>query len=114
MSEPSGPAEGLDIQLTKETREQALAWVLSYRGDVTLTAQDGSSHVGYAFNQTPTALWLDPADGSPREEIPIESIRSIHFSGRDMAAGKSFDRWIQRYIDKKLAGEVAEITSEDL
>jgi hypothetical protein len=29
-----------------------------------------------------------------------------------MAAGKSFDRWIDRYIRKKLAGEEASLPSE--
>jgi hypothetical protein len=31
-----------------------------------------------------------------------------------MAAGKSFDRWIARYVDKTLAGEEAGIESESL
>ncbi|MCP4759911.1 MAG: hypothetical protein GY894_06510 [Planctomycetes bacterium] len=114
MSSPSGPSEGLDIQFSAATREQTLAWMLSYRGDVTVVSLDGTTQVGYAFNQTANSIWLELADGSDRREIAISTIASVRFSGRDMAAGKSFDRWIQRYIDKKLAGEVAEIPSENV
>jgi hypothetical protein len=47
-------------------------------------------------------------------QIPASDIMQLHFSGRDMAAGKSFDRWIARYVDKTLAGEEAGIESESL
>ncbi|MDP7070345.1 MAG: hypothetical protein QF561_03240 [Phycisphaerales bacterium] len=114
MSEVKRPVEGLAVTLNDETREQTLAWMLLYRGDVTLTTRDGVSHTGYAFNLKSNVLWLDQPNESERREVAIDSIESVVFSGRDMAAGKSFDRWIKRYIDKKLAGEVAEIASDDL
>ena len=107
-----GPSEGLEIVLSTESLPTAMAWAHEYRGDVTLITRSGEAHVGYVFDLPEDGVRLDPADGSPRMLIPTDELVSIHFSGRDMAAGKSFDRWIDRYISKKLAGEEASIPSE--
>ena len=32
-------------------------------------------------------------------------IASLAFSGRDTAAGKSFEAWMKKYAEKKAAGE---------
>lgn len=114
MSEhaPNGPHEGLEIKLDLQSQPAAMAWAHDYRGDVTLVTKGGDEHVGYVFDLTDTAIRLDPTDGSPRIAIPTDELAAIRFSGRDMAAGKSFDRWINRYIGKKLAGEEASIPSE--
>ena len=56
---------------------------------------------------------MTKADAS-RIPLSIDQVREIRFSGKDTAAGKSFDRWIQRYIEKKLAGETASIDCESL
>ena len=36
------------------------------------------------------------------------------FSGRDMAHGKSFETWVNKFIEKKLAGETASIECDTL
>ena len=41
-------------------------------------------------------------------------VTSLTFSGRDTAAGKSWDTWVRKYIEKKMAGEAANIESEQL
>jgi hypothetical protein len=91
-----------------------LEWASTYRGDVSITTADGTQHIGYLFDRTDNFVRLDPADGSARVKIPAADILQLHFSGRDMAAGKSFDRWIARYIDKTLGGKEAGIESESL
>jgi hypothetical protein len=48
------------------------------------------------------------------KSVPIEAIREIQFSGKDTAEGKTFERWIERYVQKKIAGETASIESESL
>jgi hypothetical protein len=109
---PDGPTEGLEVALTTETRAAALDWAHDYRGDVTLITASGDAHVGYLFDQSNEHVRLDPADGSPRVRLAQADLATIRFSGRDTAAGKSFERWIDRYITKTLAGEDASITSE--
>jgi hypothetical protein len=109
---PESPSEGLEIALNAASLPDALAWAHEYRGDVTLKTTRGEEYVGYVFDLSDAGVRLDPADGSPRVLIPTDELVALRFSGRDMAAGKSFDRWIDRYIRKKLAGEEASLPSE--
>ena len=55
-----------------------------------------------------------PANGDDRVTIPVDDIKQLRFSGRDTAAGKSFETWMKKYVEKKLAGKVAQIESESL
>ena len=42
------------------------------------------------------------------------TIASISFTGKDAAAGKTWENWMRRYAEKKLKGEAAGIESEPL
>jgi hypothetical protein len=55
-----------------------------------------------------------PAKGGGRHCIPVSKISQVNISGRDMAAGKSFDTWIRKYVEKKIKGEAANIECESL
>jgi hypothetical protein len=46
-----------------------------------------------------------PSDRGSRVNIPYSDIAAIAFSGRDTAAGKTFDAWVKKYWEKKAAGE---------
>ena len=46
-----------------------------------------------------------PSDRGSRVNIPYSDIAAIAFSGRDTAAGKTFDAWVRKYWEKKAAGE---------
>ena len=37
--------------------------------------------------------------------IPYSDIAALAFSGRDTAAGKSWEAWVRKYWEKKAAGE---------
>ena len=37
--------------------------------------------------------------------IPYADIAALAFSGRDTAAGKSWEAWVKKYGEKKAAGE---------
>lgn len=103
-------------------RQAALAHALDYRGDVTLELTDGRVVTGYIFDRrvrdgrgvVRMELAEPDADGHDRLTIPYDQIARLVFTGRDPAAGKSWENWIRRYAEKKLAGERAEITSEPL
>ena len=71
-----------------------------YRGDVTVVRRDGSEMVGYLFNREaevaePFVQMFDRAGDGPFT-IPYAAIRTIRFTGKDPAAGKSYEAWIRR------------------
>jgi hypothetical protein len=46
-----------------------------------------------------------PKNGGPRTAVSYADIAALAFSGRDMAAGKSWENWVRQYWEKKAAGE---------
>ena len=110
----SSSAEGL---------HQAIDLALDYRGDVTIDRKStGQAVEGYIFDcRKPaagktgeTVVRLIPKNSDERVAIPLSDIASLRFSGKDTASGKSFETWIRKYAEKKLAGEKASIESEPL
>jgi hypothetical protein len=94
-----------------EEVRSALEKAFDYRGDVTVTRRDGSKIEGYLFDRRSGASLSDsrvrliPKDSSEKIAIPYSEIAALAFSGRDTAAGKSFDAWVKKYQEKKAAGE---------
>ena len=94
-----------------EEIRQALEKAFDYRGDVTITRKDGSKIEGYIFDRrtgktlADSAVRLFPRDADQKISIPYAEIAALAFSGRDTAAGKSFEAWVRKYWEKKAAGE---------
>jgi hypothetical protein len=94
-----------------EEIRSALEKAFDYRGDVTITQKDGSKVEGYLFDRRSGASLADsrvrliPKDSNKKIAIPYSEIAALAFSGRDTAAGKSFDAWVKKYQEKKAAGE---------
>jgi hypothetical protein len=82
-----------------------------YRGDVTVTRKNGSAITGYLFDRRigPTladsVVRLMLATGSERPAISYSEIAAIAFTGRDTAAGKSYEAWVKKYWEKRAQGE---------
>ena len=95
----------------EEEVRQALEKAFDYRGDVTITHKDGSKVEGYIFDRrtgktlADSAVRLFPKDADQKISIPYSQIAALAFSGRDTAAGKSFEAWVRKYWEKKAAGE---------
>jgi hypothetical protein len=97
-----------------EVRE-VLEKAFDYRGDITVTRKDGSSVEGYLYDRRNGSTLADsvvrlipvPKPGAPTERVNITyaDIAALKFSGRDTAAGRSFDAWVKKYWEKKAAGE---------
>jgi hypothetical protein len=93
-----------------ELRE-ALEKAFDYRGDVTITRKDGSKLEGYIFDRVggktldSSYVRLLPKDSNNRLKIAYSDIAGLAFSGRDTAAGKSWEAWVSKYWVKKSAGE---------
>ena len=89
----------------------ALDKAFDYRGDVTITRKDGTSVEGYVFdrragaNLAASVVRLIPKDADERLAIRYDEIARLAFTGRDTAAGKSWETWVKKYQEKKAAGE---------
>ncbi len=96
---------------TEEDTRQALEKAFSYRGDVTITRKDGTQLECYIFDRRTGATLADsfvrviPVDTTTKLSIPYSDIARLSFSGRDTAAGKSWEAWVRKYWEKRAAGE---------
>jgi hypothetical protein len=96
---------------TNEEIRAALEKAFDYRGDVTITRKDGSKIEGYLFDRRSAATLKDsvvrlyPKDSSEKISISYADIAALAFTGRDTAAGKSWEAWMKKYAEKKAAGE---------
>ena len=98
------------LAMDAEVRE-ALEKAFDYRGDITITRKDGTQVQGYLFDRRtgPTLassyVRIIPTGESTRLSIAYSEIAALVFTGRDTAAGKTFDAWVKKYWEKKAAGE---------
>ncbi len=82
-----------------------------YRGDVTITRKDGSQVTGYLFDRrigktlddSYVRLMLDKSNERPA--IAYSQIASLAFTGRDTAAGKSYEAWVKKYWEQREKGQ---------
>ena len=104
--------EGWIPQLATEPEiRAALEKAFDYRGDVTITRKDGSKIEGYLFDRRTAATLQDsivrlyPKNSGEKISISYADIAALAFTGRDTAAGKSWEAWMKKYAEKKAAGE---------
>jgi hypothetical protein len=89
----------------------ALEKAFDYRGDVTITCKDGSVIEGYIFDRRTGAslaeshVRLFPKDSPEKRSIAYSEIAGLTFSGKDRAAGASWEAWVKKWNEKKAAGE---------
>ena len=95
---------------------EALEKAFDYRGDVTLKLHSGETVEGYIFDRRPdSAIRLFPKGDPTKRTIAWQEIAGVAFTGRDTAAGKSWEAWMKKYREKKQAGETnIQLTPESL
>ena len=95
----------------EEELRQALEKAFDYRGDVTITRKDGGKVEGYIFDRrtgkslADSSVRLFPKDSNQKVSVQYSEIAALAFSGRDTAAGKSWEAWVRKYWEKRAAGE---------
>ena len=95
----------------EEELRGALEKAFDYRGDVSITRKDGSKVEGYIFDRVTSNtlatsfVRLIPNNSGERLKISYADIAALAFSGRDPAAGKSWEAWVRKYWQKKTSGE---------
>ncbi len=104
--------EGWIPQLANdEELRQALEKAFDYRGDVTITRRDGTKIEGYLFDRRSGGTLRDsmvrvyPKNSDEKVSISYADIGALAFTGRDTAAGKSWEAWMKKYAEKKARGE---------
>jgi hypothetical protein len=104
--------QGWVPQLAGEAElREALEKAFDYRGDVTITRKDGTKIEGYIFDRRNGATLAEsvvriiPQNSREKISIAYSDIAALAFSGRDTAAGKSWEAWVRKYWEKKAAGE---------
>ena len=103
-----------------EELRAALEQAFDYRGDVLITRKDGSKVEGYIFDRRSGCTLEDscvrilPTAGGGKISVRYADIAALAFSGRDMAAGKSWENWVRQYWEKRAAGESISLHPEEL
>jgi len=104
--------EGWVPELTTDAElRSALEEAFEYRGDVTITRKDGATVEGYIFDRSTgdslatSFVRVLPKDSNNRVKISYAEISALAFTGRDTAAGKSYEAWVKKYWAKKTTGE---------
>lgn len=104
--------EGWIPQLASEDElRRALEKAFDYRGDITITRKDGSKIEGYIFDRRTAANLKDsvvrlyPKNSGQKISVSYADIAALAFTGRDTAAGKSWEAWMKKYAAKKAAGD---------
>ncbi|MGA3088883.1 MAG: hypothetical protein ABSD75_09740 [Terriglobales bacterium] len=106
---------------TEDDIRAVIEKAFDYRGDVTITLKSnrgqndregqGSEITGYLFDRrlgstlATSVVRLMVAASRERPTVPYSEIAAIAFSGRDTAAGKSYEAWVKKYWEKRAAGE---------
>ncbi len=89
---------------------QALEKAFDYRGDVTLTLKSGERVEAYIFNRQTGATLADSylqyftPSAAEKRKVSYAEIARLEF-GKDRAAGKHWEDWVEKYNAKKAAGE---------
>jgi hypothetical protein len=95
--------EGWDPRVGDEVElHEVVDLAFDYRGDVTVVLTDGRDLSGYVYNRDrearePYLTLFDPSGAS--HTLRYAEIRTIKFTGRDTAAGKSYEAWLRRKGD---------------
>jgi hypothetical protein len=100
------PALASDVDL-----HDALEKAFDYRGDVTITRKDSTQVEGYVFDRRRGSSLQDsfvrliPKNSGEKIAVSYADIAALAFTGRDTAAGKSWEAWVRKYWQKRAAGE---------
>ena len=96
---------------TEEELRIALEKAFDYRGDVTLTLKNNSKIEGYIFDRvtgpslSTSFVRILSSIGHQRLKIAYAEIAALAFTGKDAAAGKSWEAWVRKYWEKKSSGQ---------
>lgn len=91
------------------TIDQVIEMAFDYRGNTTIVKTDGALVEGYIFNRgsegrEPFLEYFDKSGGGPYT-LSYSQVANVEFSGKDTAAGKSWEAWQRRKAEAKARAE---------
>jgi hypothetical protein len=96
----------------------AIDRAFDYRGDVTIHTAQGQVIEGYIFDRRaqtdPPHLRIIPKGSDQMVDVNYADVTKLTFSGKDTAAGKSWETWVKQHQEKKQLGESASLHPEEL
>lgn len=100
------PEIGDDLTLSR-----VIEMAFDYRGNTTVVTRGGAELVGYIFNRNadtaePFIEMFDEGGAGPFT-IAYAEIATIKFTGKDSAAGKSYQAWLARKDGEERPGAAA-------
>lgn len=112
--------EGTQPELDSESAvRKAIEDAFSYRGDVSLLLTDDRVMHGFVFDRRPGATLAEStfrlipaawkADVTDRQSYRYDELVAIKFSGKDAAAGRTWEAWVAKYREKKRQGLAANL-----
>jgi hypothetical protein len=107
-----------DLDTEKAVRK-AVEAAFSYRGDVSLLLTDDRVVHGFIFDRRVGATLAESsfrlipaawkADVTERQTYRYDELVAIKFSGKDAAAGRTWEAWVAKYREKKRQGLAANL-----
>lgn len=103
MAEQANFTEGFKISQTEADFFAAIHAAVDYRGDVTLKMEGGEEVEGFLYNVNPHTDSIDlfPKNAPQKISVEAKKIQEIFFSGKDEAAGKSWEDWVKKREELK-------------
>jgi hypothetical protein len=96
---------------SEDDLKAALEKAFDYRGDVTITLKNGERIEAYIFNRSTGATLADSyvqyftPSAADKRKVSYAEIARLEFTGKDRAAGKHWEAWVEKYKERKAAGE---------
>jgi hypothetical protein len=96
---------------SEEDLRNALEKAFDYRGDISLTFKNGERVEAYVYNRHTGSGLGDSyvqyfaSNAADKRKVSYADIARVEFTGKDRAAGKHWEAWLQKYSEKKAAGE---------
>ncbi|MBM4406356.1 MAG: hypothetical protein FJ039_09295 [Chloroflexi bacterium] len=99
------------------TLERIIDLAFDYRGNTTIVKGDGSEVTGYLFNRNKSAKepfiqYFDEQGNGPFT-LPYSQIKTIKFTGKDMAAGNSYAAYLERKKRQQETGATAPLNAAE-
>lgn len=101
MLESKNYKQGIQISFTDKDFHEGIMAAVDYRGDVTLELKDGQRLEGFLFNCFRGQLEIFPKNSPQKQSVSVDELKSVIFSGKDEAAGKSWEDWVKKRAQMK-------------
>lgn len=99
----AAPVSAVTRGFAADADTESLRAAFDYRGNVTLTLDDGAEMEAFVTNLGDDAIDVWRPGHTKLEALPRARVRQVAFTGRDNASGRSWETWLREYEAKHSA-----------